>query len=69
MGKVRHYRDLDVWRRGMDIAIMVYRITSKFPESERYGLTNQIRRAAVSDASALSKDASRLCRKIDITDL
>lgn len=46
--KIRNYRDLAVWQRGMDIALQVYQVTKDFPPDERFGLTSQLRRAAVS---------------------
>lgn len=48
MGGLRSYRDLDVWRLAMEIAQDIYRHTANFPSEERFGLTAQIRRAAVS---------------------
>jgi len=42
------YRDLQVWQLGMDLVVHVYRETERLPQSERYGLTSQMRRAAVS---------------------
>ena len=42
------YRDLDVWKLGMALVEQCYRGTASFPRSELYGLTNQLRRAAVS---------------------
>lgn len=47
MGK-RSYKDLVVWRRAMDLVPELYCTTNGFPADERYGLTDQIRRAAVS---------------------
>lgn len=46
--KVRSYRDLQVWQRAKAFAVEIYRTTESFPRREQYGLTNQIRRAAVS---------------------
>ena len=48
MRKIQSYRDLRVWQMGMNLAENCYRITQIFPQKERYGLTSQIRRAAVS---------------------
>ncbi len=42
------YRELEAWKRGMALAELCYRVTSAFPRSEIYGITAQIRRAAVS---------------------
>jgi four helix bundle protein len=45
---VRTYRDLRVWKAGMDLAVSVYRATEGFPRSEVFGLVSQMRRAAYS---------------------
>ncbi len=42
------YRDLDVWKQGMDLVEECYKLTASFPQAELYGLTGQLRRAAVS---------------------
>jgi len=42
------YRDLEVWNQGMDLVEECYRLTTNFPKSELFGLTSQLRRAAVS---------------------
>ncbi len=46
MEKVSSYKDLIVWQRSMDLVETVYRITSKLPPNEQWGLTSQMRRAA-----------------------
>ncbi len=59
MGKIRHYRDLEVWKRGVEIAVMVYENMNQFPKTEAYGLTNQIRRAVVSIPSNIAEGYGR----------
>jgi four helix bundle protein len=49
------YRELRVWQQAMDFAVEVYRATEKFPKHELYGLTGQLRRAAVSIASNIAE--------------
>lgn len=49
----KSYRDLEVWREAMDLVEAVYAATVRFPADERFGLTVQLRRAAVSVASEL----------------
>jgi four helix bundle protein len=49
------YRDLKVWQKSIDLAEEVYRLTSSFPTSEVYGLTSQMRRAAISIASNIAE--------------
>ena len=43
----RSYRDLIAWQKAVDLVVRVYEVTAPWPVSERYGLTSQIRRAAV----------------------
>ena len=52
---VQSFRDLLVWQKGMDLAVRVYRISEKFPRSELFGLTSQVRRAAVSIPSNVAE--------------
>ncbi|MEZ6062737.1 MAG: four helix bundle protein [Planctomycetaceae bacterium] len=47
-GPVRSYRDLLVWQKGIDLVSECYKLSGRFPRDERFGLTNQLRRAAVS---------------------
>jgi len=54
-----NHKDLDVWKRSMDLVEEVYKVTSRFPASEIYGLTNQLRRASVSIPSNIAEGASR----------
>lgn len=56
--KPLHY-DLEVWKDGMRLAREVYRVSAAFPDSERFGLTAQIRRAAVSVPSNIAEGAGR----------
>ena len=52
---IRTFRDLDVWRKGMDLTVRVYKSTDRFPKSEIFGLTSQLRRAAVSIPSNIAE--------------
>jgi four helix bundle protein len=45
---LKHYKDLNVWQKSYELCLKIYRITAKFPNEERYGLTSQTRRSAVS---------------------
>jgi four helix bundle protein len=54
------FRDLQVWQRAMQLTIAVYRLTREFPREEIYGLTSQIRRAAVSVPSNIAEGQDRL---------
>ena len=57
--KVRNYRDLIVWQRAMDLVEEVYSVSKEFPREEIYGLTSQIRRAAVSIPSNIAEGQGR----------
>ena len=52
---IQSFRDLDVWRKGMDLTMRVYELTEKFPRSETFGLRSQLRRAAVSIPSNIAE--------------
>src|ERR1019366_2594380 len=57
------YRDLKAWQRSIDLAEAIYRLTGEFPASETYGLTSQMRRAAVSVASNIAEGWGRRSRR------
>ncbi len=57
------YKDLIIWKKSMELAKVVYTITDKFPNDERYGIVNQMRRAAVSIASNIAEGAGRESNK------
>ena len=56
---VRHYQELIVWQKAMDLVLLVYGATSGFPQKEVFGLTNQLRRAAVSIPSNIAEGQAR----------
>lgn len=55
----RNYRDLLAWQRAMDFVAAVYKATRSFPKEEQYGLTPQVRRAAVSIPSNIAEGQGR----------
>ena len=55
----RGYQDLETWQQAMDLVAEVYEATKKFPKEELYGLTNQLRRAAVSIPSNIAEGQGR----------
>ena len=55
----RPHRKLDVWHKSMGLVSEVYKATSTFPKIEEYGLSSQMRRAAVSVPSNLAEGAAR----------
>ncbi|MGB8732614.1 MAG: four helix bundle protein [Candidatus Sulfotelmatobacter sp.] len=57
------YRDLKVWRKGMELVTEIYRATRLFPRDEVYGLTSQLRRAAVSVPSNIAEGQARFSQK------
>ena len=59
----RSYKDLVAWQRAMDLATATYRSTASFPKDEQFGLTSQLRRAAVSIPSNIAKGQERLSEK------
>jgi four helix bundle protein len=56
------YRDLVVWQKAKAMAVEVYRATEGLPKSEVYGITSQLRRAAVSVASNIAEGQGRLTK-------
>jgi four helix bundle protein len=56
---VKSYRDLKVWQRAIEMTFALYRDTTAFPKEETFGLTSQIRRAAVSVASNIAEGYGR----------
>lgn len=57
--KIRSYKELDVWKKGIEIVDLVYEITSKFPKEEKYGLAAQMQRSAVSIPSNIAEGFAR----------
>jgi len=57
------FRDLKVWKNAMLLAKAVYSFTDKFPSDERFGLTSQVRRAAVSIESNIAEGSARRSKK------
>jgi four helix bundle protein len=58
--RTRYFRDLLVWQKSMQLARAIYRNTSSFPRTEVFGLTGQMRRAAVSVPSSIAEGHGRL---------
>jgi four helix bundle protein len=54
------FEKLDVWHKAIEMSDMIYDVTRSFPDNERYGLTSQMRRAAVSIASNIAEGSSRV---------
>jgi four helix bundle protein len=60
---IRDFRDLIVWQRAIVLATEIYRLTRAFPRDEIYGLTSQLRRAAVSVSSNIAEGHARQGRE------
>ena len=58
-----NFEKLEVWQKAIEFADLVYSNTRDFPADERFGLTNQMRRAAVSVSSNIAEGSSRISRK------
>lgn len=61
--KSNSYKDLDVWKKSIDLVKQIYQITEAFPKSEIFGLSSQIRRAAVSIPSNIAEGQARNSNK------
>ncbi len=59
MGEIQSHRDLIAWQKAMDLGLHVYRLTAAFPDTERYGLVSQLRRASVSVPSNIAEGYGR----------
>ena len=59
---VRSYHELVAWKKAIDLVTEIYRSTQSFPRQEMYGLTSQLRRAAVSIPSNIAEGQGRLSR-------
>ncbi|MBS1842250.1 MAG: four helix bundle protein [Acidobacteria bacterium] len=61
--KPKHYKELFVWQKGMNLAKLVYKLTASFPVDERFGITSQLRRAVVSVPSNIAEGQARQSTK------
>jgi len=54
-----NHKDLEVWKEGIDLVTDIYKLSNLLPDSEKYGMTSQIRRAAISIPSNIAEGAGR----------
>jgi four helix bundle protein len=59
MMEAKPHKKLEVWRKAVDLVVAVYQVTSRFPPDERFGLTAQVQRAAISVPSNIAEGAAR----------
>jgi four helix bundle protein len=59
----KSFRELKVWKKAVDLALLVYEFTAEFPKQEMYGLSSQMQRAAVSIASNIAEGSARGTRR------
>ena len=57
--KIRNFRDLDIWRKGIEVVKDIYKVVGEFPKQEFYGLVNQMQRSAVSIPSNIAEGFNR----------
>lgn len=60
---MRPHERLDVWKKSIDFVVALYKATEQFPNEEKFGLTSQLRRAAVSIAANIAEGAARHTKK------
>jgi len=58
--KIKNFTDLLVWQNGHNLVLQIYKLTKKFPQEERFGLIDQVRRAAVSITSNIAEGFGRI---------
>ena len=61
--KLKSHKELVVWQKSMDLVVLIYELTSKFPKSELFGITSQMRRASVSIPSNIAEGWGRKSSK------
>ena len=61
---MKNFKELRIWQKGMDIAVNCFKLTATFPKEEKFGLSIQVTRAAVSIPSNIGKEAAEIVKKI-----
>ena len=71
--KLKHnFKNLKVWQKAVDMAVLVYEVTKSFPTEEKFGITSQMRRSSVSTSSNIAEGSARnsskaFCNCLDIS--
>ena len=60
---MHRFKDLEIWKQSRVFCSDIYRITSKFPDEEKFGITNELRRASISIPSNIAEGSSRSSNK------
>ncbi|TMU56764.1 four helix bundle protein [Flagellimonas algicola] len=60
---MHRFKDLEIWKRSRTFCSEIYSVTASFPDSEKFGLTNQLRRASISVPSNIAEGCSRKSNK------
>ena len=63
MQNISSYKDLTVWSKSVELAIITYKLTGQFPKDELYGLSSQLKRASISIASNIAEGSIRGSKK------
>ncbi|MEY3648929.1 MAG: hypothetical protein RLZ13_1814 [Bacteroidota bacterium] len=71
--KLKHnFKNLKVWQKAIELAVLVYEVTKSFPTEEKFGITSQMRRSSVSTSSNIAEGSARnsskaFCNCLDIS--
>ncbi|MEY3563833.1 MAG: hypothetical protein RJA23_3 [Bacteroidota bacterium] len=71
--KLKHnFKNLKVWQKAVELAVLVYEVTKSFPTEEKFGITSQMRRSSVSTSSNIAEGSARnsskaFCNCLDIS--
>lgn len=60
---MRNFKELKIWQKGFEVAVKSFKLTASFPKEEKYGITSQVTRAAVSIPSNIAEGSSRSSEK------
>lgn len=61
---MQNFKELRIWQKSVDLVALIYKVTKRFPDEEKFGLTNQMRRCAVSIPSNIAEGHMRTTNKV-----